>query len=344
VGAARLIARRFVQLAVVLLLVTFFTFTLVRLLPGDPAQTIIPFGTDEQRAQLSKDLGLDRSFLQQYVNYLGVPGLRSEGTSGLLQGDLGRKYATNQEVGDLLKQSLPVSLQLVIYAQVLALLAAIPLGVLAAYRSGTRTDRTINTTAFAFLAIPNFVLALVLSYFVGARLRWLPTAGYEPGWLDPLFDSERASAIFEPWTQNHFRYMVLPVITLAVGQVAIYMRLLRSDMIATLQENFITMAKAKGVSNRRILFRHALRPSSLTLLTVAGLNVGTLIGGAIVVEVIFGVPGMGTQIAVAISAREYVELQSYILVLALIFVLINFVVDFLYIVLDPRIRRARAAA
>jgi peptide/nickel transport system permease protein len=136
--------------------------------------------------------------------------------------------------------------------------------------------------------------------------------------------------------------MILPVIALAVGQVASYMRLLRSDMIQTLQENFITMARAKGVSNRRILFRHALRPSSLTLLTVAGLNLGTLIGGAIVVEVIFGMPGMGEKIYTAIVAREYVELQSYIFVIAFIFVLINFIVDFLYIVLDPRIRRARA--
>jgi peptide/nickel transport system permease protein len=136
--------------------------------------------------------------------------------------------------------------------------------------------------------------------------------------------------------------MILPVIALAAGQVAIYMRLLRSDMIATLQENFITMAKAKGVSNRRILFRHALRPSSLTLLTVAGLNLGTLIGGAIVVEVIFGIPGIGTQIAYAIAAREYVELQSYIAIIAIGYVLINFTIDALYVVLDPRIRRARA--
>jgi peptide/nickel transport system permease protein len=335
--AARLIGRRFVQLAVVLLLVSFFTFSLVRLLPGDPAQTILPFGTDEQRAALEQDLGLDKPFLQQYINYLGVPILRSEGTSGILQGDLGRKYSTNQPVTDFLQQSLPISIQLVLYAQVVALLIAIPLGVLAAYRSGTRTDRSINTTAFAFLAIPNFVLALVLSYFIGAKLKWLPTAGYAPGWLDPIFDSERS-----PQLWDHFRYMILPVITLAVGQVAIYMRLLRSDMIATLQENFITMAKAKGVSNQRILFRHALRPSSLTLLTVAGLNIGTLIGGAVVIEVIFGVPGMGEKIFQAISAREYVELQSYVLVIAALFVLVNFVVDFLYIVLDPRIRRARA--
>jgi len=337
VEAARLIGRRFVQLAVVLLLVSFFTFSLVRLLPGDPTQTIIPFGTDQQRAQLKQDLGLDKPFLQQYVNYLGVPFLKSEGTKGLLEGELGHKYSTNQPVSDFLKQSLPVSIQLVLYAQILALVIAIPLGVLAAYRNGTRTDRAINTTAFAFLAIPSFVLAFTLSYFVGAKLKWLPTSGYAPGWLDPIFDSSRSPDLW-----NHFRNMILPVITLAVGQVAIYMRLLRSDMIQTLQENFITMARAKGVSNRRILFRHALRPSSLTLLTVAGLNLGTLIGGAIVVEVIYGMPGMGEKIYTAIVAREYVELQSYIFVIAFIFVLINFIVDFLYIVLDPRIRRARA--
>jgi peptide/nickel transport system permease protein len=337
VEAARLIGRRFVQLAVVLLLVSFFTFSLVRLLPGDPTKTIIPFGTDQQRAQLSHDLGLDKPFLQQYVNYIGVPFLKSDGTKGLLEGELGHKYSTNQPVSDFLKQSLPVSIQLVLYAQILALVIAIPLGVLAAYRNGTRTDRTINTTAFAFLAIPSFVLAFTLSYFVGAQLKWLPTSGYAPGWLDPIFDSSRTPDLW-----NHFRDMILPVVTLAVGQVAIYMRLLRSDMIQTLQENFITMARAKGVSNLRILFRHALRPSSLTLLTVAGLNLGTLIGGAIVVEVIYGMPGMGEKIYTAIVAREYVELQSYIFVIALIFVVINFIVDFLYIVLDPRIRRARA--
>ncbi|MFO7590939.1 MAG: ABC transporter permease [Acidimicrobiia bacterium] len=324
----RLIGKRFAQLAIVLLVVSFFTFLLVRLLPGDPTNVIIPFGTDAQREALAADLGLDKSFLGQYWDYV----------TGLLQGDLGTQYSSGRPVSDLVKQSLPVSLQLMIYAQVLALLFAIPLGILTAYRSGTRTDNALNTTAFAMLALPNFVLALMLSYFVGAELKWLPTGGYAPGLLDQFFDSSR-----NPDVAEHIRFMILPAITLAVGQIAVYMRLLRSDMIATLQENFITMAKAKGISNRRILWRHALRPSSLTLLTVAGLNVGTLIGGAVVIEVIFQIPGMGLKIFQAISAREYVELQGYILVIAVLFVLINFFVDFLYSVLDPRIRRARAA-
>jgi peptide/nickel transport system permease protein len=325
----QLILRRLVQLAVVLLIVSFFSFCLVRLLPGDPTKTIIPFGTDAQRAQLKKDLGLDEPFLTQYVNYVG----------DVLHGDFGHQYSTNTPVSQLINQSLPVSLELIIYAQLIALAIAIPLGVIAAYRAGTRTDAAINTSSFAMLALPNFVLALLISYFLGAKLKILPTGGYAPGFLDPLFDSTRHMQL-----SDHLQFMFWPALALAVGQIAIYMHLLRSDMVATLQENFITMARAKGISNRRILWRHALRPSSLTLLTVAGLNIGTLIGGAIVVEVIFNVPGMGEKIYQSVVANEYVELQSYILVIAFLFVIVNFFVDFLYAVLDPRIRRARTAA
>ena len=324
----RTVAKRVVQLVIVLLFVTMFTFLLIRLLPGDPTTTIIPFGTDAQRAVLRQDLGLDKPLYEQYADYL----------TNLLQGDLGKQYNSGRPVADLVTQSLPVSLQLMIYAQFIALFFAIPLGIFTAYRAGTRSDKAINTTGFALLALPNFVLALFLSYFVGAQLKWLPTGGYAPGWMDQFFDSSRSPDLIE-----HARYLLLPAFTLAVGQIAVYMRLLRSDMIATLQENFITMAKAKGVSNQRILWRHALRPSSLTLLTVAGLNVGTLIGGAVVIEVIYGIPGMGLKIYQAVFSKEYVELQSYVVVIAVLFVLVNFFVDFLYSVLDPRIRRARAS-
>ena len=327
----RLIARRLAQLAVVLIVVSFFTFALIRLLPGDPTQTIIPFGRgpffEHARAKLRSDLGLSKGFFAQYWDYL----------TKLLRLNFGHQYSSGRSVSTLINQSLPVSLQLMIYAEVISLAIAIPLGVLAAYRAGTKTDSVINTSAFGALAMPNFVLALLLSFFVGAQLRWLPTGGYAPGWLDPLFNGSKMDLA------QHLRYMILPAIALAVGQVAVFMRLLRTDMIATLQENFITLAKAKGLSNARILWRHALRPSSITLLTAAGLSVGTLIGGAVVVEVIFTVPGMGLKIVQAINAREYVELQSYIVVIAVGFVLINFLVDFLYAVVDPRIRRARAS-
>ena len=381
----RLLGRRLVQLVVVLILVSFFTFLLIRLLPGDPVQTIIPFGQGpafaHERALLRADLGLNKGFFAQYWDYL----------TGLVQGHLGHQYSSGTPVSTLVKESLPVSLELMIYSIVLALVIAIPLGVFGAYRAGTRMDGAVNTTAFGMLALPNFVLALVLSYFVGAKLKWLPTGGYQPGWLDRAFQGDWGPLLamlvfialfaglgvivgqwrglpgaygalggliglvvymvlgitvfhgfYDLWP--HMQTMLLPSITLAAGEIAVFQRLLRSDMIQTLQENFITLAKAKGISNSRILWRHALRPSSLTLLTVAGLTAGTLIGGAVVIEVIFSVPGMGQQIFEAINAREYVALQSYIVIIAVGFVLVNFIVDFLYAVLDPRIRRGRVAA
>jgi peptide/nickel transport system permease protein len=327
----RLVVRRLVQLIVVLLGVSLLISLLIRLIPGDPANFLIPISTKAQRAALDHKLGVDRNFFAQWIDYVWH----------LLHFDLGKSYSPSRPVIDIVKDTLPVSLQLIIYAQVLALAIAIPLGVLAAYRVGTKTDKAINSSSLVLLSIPNFVLALALSTFVGAKwkLFGLPTSGYAPGWLDQLFNSD-----LHPQLGQHFTDMVLPAFTLAVGQIAVYMRLLRSDMVATLQENFVTMAKAKGISNRRVLWRHALRPSSLTMLTVAGLNIGTLIGGAVVVEVIFRVPGMGTQIVTAILTTQYVELQSLVMVIALLFVLVNFAVDLLYAVLDPRIRRGRIAA
>jgi peptide/nickel transport system permease protein len=207
---------------------------------------------------------------------------------------------------------------------------AIPFGILTAYKAGTRFDSISNTVAFALLALPNFVLALLLAIYVGAKWQWLPTqSNVSPFPLNPL----------ENW-----RYMLMPTIALAVGQIAIYMRLLRSDMIATLQEDFITTAKSKGIPTRRVLLSHALKPSSLTLLTVAGLNVGALIGGALVVERIFGVPGIGSKLTEAIFRQQYVAVQTYVAIIAVFYVVLNFLVDILYSVLDPRIRHARATA
>jgi len=328
-----IIGRRLLQLVLVVVLATLFTFSLLRLFPGDVADAVLPLGTKEQKEQFRKDNGLDKPFFEQYGTWLG----------NLVQGDLGKDYQSNTPVVDKLEKALPVSLQLMLYAQILALLVAVPLGVFTAYRANTTTDRAVNAGAFALLALPSFVLALALAYFVGVKwqpdiplLGQIPVTGYEPGWLEPLFGQPSGNV------GHHFGTLLLPSIALAAGLVAVYMRLLRSDMIATLQENYITMARAKGLSDRRILWRHALRPSSLTLLTVAGLNFGTLIGGAVAVEVIFGVPGMGTLIYQAINARQFVELQSYIAIIAIGYVLLNFLIDALYVVLDPRIRRAHA--
>jgi peptide/nickel transport system permease protein len=315
----RAIARRLVHLVVVLFFVTLFVALLTSLLPGDPTDAIAGFASEEQKDDLRQNLGLDDPVWVQYGRWMG----------DFVTGDLGGYYSVTGErpVMDRVREALPVSLQLMVEAQVLALIIAIPLGVYSAYRAGSRFDRATSGTLFGLLAIPNFALALVLAYYVGVRLGWLPVSGYVAP-ADDLFE--------------HIRRMALPAISLAVGQIAVYMRLLRSDMIATLQEDFITMAKAKGIPPSHVLWRHALRPSSLTLLTVAGLNVGTLIGGAVIVEVIFSLPGMGTLLFEAINARQYIALQSLIAIIAVGYVLINFLVDVLYAVLDPRIRHARA--
>ena len=314
-----MILRRLGHLLIVLFCVTLFVALLTRMMPGDPVDAITGFSSQQQKEELRNQLGLNDPIPVQYGRWLG----------NFVRGNFGDYYSVTggTPVMDRVKDALPVSLQLMIYAQVLALLIALPLGVITAYREGSWFDKGSNATGFGLIAIPNFALALVLAYYVGVKLGWFPVSGY----VSPSQD-----------LVEHARRMVLPTVTLAAAQVAVYMRLLRSDMIATLQEDFITMAKAKGVSPRRVLWRHALRPSSLTLLTVAGLNVGTLIGGAVVIEVIFSLPGIGTLLFQAITARQYVALQSLVAIVAVGYVLVNFFVDILYAVLDPRIRHARA--
>lgn len=303
------------RLVVVLFFVSLGSFLLVRALPGDPAKTLGNFGTPAQIAQIRHEIGTDKPWYEQYRTWLG----------NLVQGDFGRDYALRRPVADIVSESLPQSILLMIYAQVLTLLVSVPLAIFAAYRAGGLADKTINFLAFGFLALPVFVLSFYLILIFAVNLEWLPSQGYVP---------------ISDGVVDHVKSMVLPTLALALGQIAIYMRLLRSDLIATLQENFITVARAKGISDRRTLFRHALRPSSLTLLTVAGVNVGALIGGTVLVDYIFQLNGFGFQINAAISSQQYVMMQSLIVILAVFYVLLNFVVDVLYAVLDPRVRDA----
>jgi len=318
----RVAARRLIQLVVVLVFVSFFSFSLISLVPGDPVVAIVGFASPAQLAQVRHQIGLDDPFLVQYAHWLG----------GFVHGDLGQIYSGptgRSPVSTVIAQSLPVTLELMLYAMILTILIALPLGVLSAYRSGSITDKVISMGAFGSIAMPDFALAIILSYWVGVKLGWLPTSGFTHFTDDPV---------------ANIKSLTLPAISLAVGQIAAYMRLLRSDMIATLQEDYILMAKSKGIPTRRILWRHALRPSSLTLLTVAGLNIGALIGGTIVIENLFQIPGMGKLLFFSIFGRQFVELQSLVAVIAIGYVLVNVFVDILYTVLDPRIRDARAIA
>jgi peptide/nickel transport system permease protein len=308
-------------LVVVLVCVSFFSYLLLDLLPGDPVTTIAAFAPASVRTQLKHDAKLDQPIYAQYWNWL----------SKFSRGDLGNYYRSSgvDKVSTDVDKSLPVSLQLMLYSMILTVLVAIPLGVFSAYWVGTWFDRAVNATAFGAIAFPDFALGLVLAYFVGVKLRWFPTSGYTHPSVNLV---------------QHFRKMALPAISLAIGQIASYMRLLRSDMIATLQEDFITMAKAKGMPSRRILWRHALRPSSLTLLTVAGLNVGALIGGAVVIEVVFQLPGMGLLLASNIRAQQFIAVQSIVAILAIGYVAVNTLIDLLYVKLDPRVRSVRTAS
>ncbi|MCU1498694.1 MAG: ABC-type dipeptide/oligopeptide/nickel transport system, permease component [Acidimicrobiales bacterium] len=312
------VGRKLLQLAVVFVVVTFFTVFLMSLVPGKPETVVIPFDASpgqELTREFRSENNLDRALPVRWAKWAGK----------FLTGDMGNKYNQSSKiaVSEGVKSAAPVSIMLISYTQIFALMIAIPLAVLAAYRSGRWIDKLLNTVMFGFISLPNFAVTLTLSYFLGVKFGLLPTRGYvKPS--DGLVE--------------HFKTMAIPVLSLSLGQIAVYMRLLRSDLVATLQEDFILMAKSKGISNGRVLWRHALRPSSLTLLTVAGLNIGTLIGGTLVVEYLLGIPGLGSLVGEAIFARQYVQLQSLVAVIAISFVLINFFIDFLYSVLDPRIR------
>ncbi len=324
----RYVAFRLLSLIPVMLAVTFTTFIMLSLLPGDPAINILGNGaTPEAIEDFRIENRLDDPVTTRYFRWLG----------DAAKGDLGESPFLREPVADGLGRTLPVSLQLMIYAQLFALAVAIPLGIYTAYRSGSRIDNFVSTTAFGVLAVPNFVLAILLIFFValgGFSLfgrDWgttiLPATGHVP----------LAESVID-----HFRHWALPVLALGSGQAVVYMRLLRTDMISTLQEDFINVAKAKGMSNRRILFMHALRPSSFTLLTVAGVNLGALVGGSLILELIFNVPGVGTYLATAIFQRDWLVVQGVVVALAVGFVFANFAVDVIYAVLDPRIRHARA--
>jgi len=311
------LAQKVVRLVVVLFAVSVLTFLLTSLLPGSPVNDILgPRASDPVlSARVRHDLHLNDALPVRYEHWLG----------GVVHGNFGRAYNDNEKVTDIIRQRLPVTIELLLAAQLLSLAVAVPLALLSAYRAGSRLDRAITATSFGALSVPDFVIAIVLVFVLAVRAHWLPATGYTH-----LTDS----------VTGNLRSIALPTITLALPLSAVYTRLLRSDLIATLQEEYILMARAEGLPTRRILLRHALRPSSFSLLTVLGINTGALIGGAVIVEYLFALPGMGSRLVDAIGRREYIIVQGLVLVIAVGYVLANFLVDLLYGVLDPRVRHA----
>jgi peptide/nickel transport system permease protein len=314
----RRLVQRVARSLVVLLAVSAFTFSLTSLLPGDPAVAMLGFNaTDETIAQVREQLNLDEPWPSRYVKWL----------AHAAHGDFGRSYLDTREVRTTVVTALAPSIQLMLYTQIISLLLAVPLGVLAAYRRGRPADRAISLFTFASISIPNFVLGVFLVFVFAITLTWFQPTGYTP------FTES-------PWGNAYSLF--LPAMTLAAGHIAIYARVLRTDMISTLQEDFITMARAKGVPPLRILFAHALRPSSFTLLTVAGINFASLVSSAVLVETIFNIPGIGRLTVNAINQRDYLLVQGCVLVIAVGFVIVNFLTDLAYQILDPRVRREAA--
>jgi peptide/nickel transport system permease protein len=313
---SRLIGLKVLSLVPVLLAVSFLTFLMLSLLPGCvECQILGPDNvTPEAVATVRTDLGLDDPLPVRYASWLG----------DAVTGDLGRSYISRQEVTEAISDRLPVTAEIVALSMVFSLAISIPLGMVTAYRAGGAFDRMTTGATFGMLAIPSFMMALLLIYLFAEQLGWFPATGWTNLTDDPV---------------ENLRSAFMPALSLALVNVAVFTRLLRSDMIATLQEDHVLLARAKGLPTWHILTRHALRPSSFSLVTVSALTVGNLLGGAVIVEQLFALPGIGRLLFDAIFRRDLMVVQGVVLVITAGFVVINGLVDILYSVLDPRIRQ-----
>jgi peptide/nickel transport system permease protein len=312
----RYIAKRVALLIVIILFVSVATFFLVHLLPGNPAVTILgPNATAQNIAIINHQLGLNQPLWHQYFIWIGH----------VFQGNLGQSFTTHQTTATIIKQSFPIDLELIIFSQILAFAIAFPMAMRASRKPNRLFDQASNSTTFAFLALPPFVIAPVLVLIFAVHWHVFPgPASYVPITQDF-------------WSNIHT--MLLPSIVLALGSIVVYFRLLRNDLISTLQEDFITMARSKGLSDRRIMWRHALRPSSISLLASVGVTIGGLIAGTFVVELLLQMPGLGYQLISSVNQDDYTVVQGITLFVAVAIVLVNFFFDFLFTIVDPRIAR-----
>jgi peptide/nickel transport system permease protein len=312
----RYIIQRVVLLIIIIIFVSIASFFLVHLLPGNPATTILgPNSTPQNVAKVNSQLGLNKPLWQQYFIWIG----------NVFRGNLGQSFTTHQTTASIIRESFPIDLELIIFSQIIAFAIAFPMAINAAKRPNRLFDQFSNSTTFGFLALPPFVVAPVLVLIFAVHWHVFPgPASYVP--LTQDF-----------WSNIHT--MILPSLVLALGSIVVYFRLLRNDLISTLQEDFITMARSKGLSDRRIMWRHALRPSSISLLAAAGVTISSLIAGAFVVELLLQMPGVGYQLISSVNQDDYTVIQGLVLFIAVAIVLINFFFDFLFTVVDPRIAR-----
>ncbi|MDQ3694636.1 MAG: ABC transporter permease [Chloroflexota bacterium] len=312
------ILKRLVLAVPVLLGITVVVFLLVRLIPGDVIDLML--GTEgslrpEVREQLRQTLGLDRPLHVQYFTWLG----------DILRGDLGRSLRTGQPIVENLAGKLPITLELAFLSVVMSLVIAIPLGIVSALRRNSFLDFVVRMVGTIGLSLPNFWLATMLILIASIYFRWGPALIY----VSPLDD-----------LGTNLKQMLLPSLALALGLMAVVMRMTRSSMLEVLSQDYIQTARAKGLRERLVIYRHALRNALMPVLTVVGIQTGQLLGGAVIVEQIYGLPGLGWFLLNGIYQRDYPVVQAGVLIIAGIFVVTNLVVDLLYAVLDPRIQYA----
>jgi peptide/nickel transport system permease protein len=289
-------------------------FLIIRLVPGDPVLAVLGLNaTPELVANLREDLGLNDPIYVQYVNWLG----------GVLQGDFGLDYRSNEPIGSMLLDRLPVTLELTGLALLLSIVFAIPLGVIAAVRRGRVADKATQSVSLVGISIPEFWLGIMLILVFSLGLGLLPSSGFVPFRDDPV---------------ENIRHMILPSFTLAVGLAAVLIRITRTAMLDVLHEDYIRFTRAKGVGERTVIFKHALRNASIPIVTVVGLQCGYLLGGAIVIEQVFALPGVGRLVLDSVLQRNYPVVQASVLMVGLMFVLTNLAADLLYAVLNPKLR------
>jgi len=314
-----LVRRAFIS-AVTLVLVSIIVFAGVRAIPGDPARVLAGAEADDAGLdEIREKYGLKDSLAVQYLRWVGHA----------LRGDLGVSIRTRQPVAGTVATKLPVTVELAVLSILIALAIAIPAGVVAAVRRNTAWDVAMSGLSLGGVSIPNFWLGIMLILLVSVRLGWLPASGYVPPWEDPI---------------DNLRRMLMPALVLGTGLAAVLMRQTRNAMIEVLSADYIRTARAKGLAQRAVVVRHALRNSLIPVVTILGLQMGALMSGAVVTEQIFVVPGFGRLIVEAVFTRDYPLVQGVVLLTASSYVLINLLVDVSYSLLDPRIRVGGSAS
>ncbi len=308
------VIRRIIATIPVMAIVALVVFSLLYIAPGDPAAIIAgDQATPDDVARIRASLGLDRPFVVRFAEWVWQ----------ILRGDLGTSIFTNLPVATMIAQRIEPTLSLMAVTLVLAIAVAVPIGVIAAWKADTIIDRAIMAIAVLGFSVPVFVVGYVLAYVFALELDWLPVQGYTP-----LSDG------LVPWFEN----LILPAVALGFVYIALIARITRAAMLEVLQQDYIRTARAKGLGRGRILFVHALKNAAVPIVTVICIGIALLIGGAVVTETVFAIPGIGRLTVDAILRRDYPVIQGVVLMFSFVYVLINLAIDLLYTVLDPRIR------